>query len=117
MIDLLKLDYAQLKELGQQVAQQIASAKQQKIQHAGEQIKEMAKSLDMSVQELLEQSGVLDPKQKKADGASTSGAKVPPLYRNPEDASKTWSGRGRQPGWVEKHRAGGGNLDDLRIKG
>jgi len=116
MIDLLKLDYAQLTELGQQVAQQIASARQEKIQLAGEQIRELAASLDMSVQELLKQAGVLNQKARKAHGAPGSGAKRQPLYRNPADASKTWSGRGRQPGWVEKHRAGRGSLDDLRIK-
>lgn len=116
MVDLLKLDYAQLKELGQQVAQQIASAKQQKIHLAGEQIRETARSLDMSVQELLEQAGVLNQKPRTANGPPGSRAKGQPLYRNPADASKTWSGRGRQPGWVEKHRAGGGTLDDLRIK-
>ena len=116
MIDLLKLDFAQLKELGQQVAQQIAATRQREVQRAGEQIQEMAKSLDMSVQELLEQTGVLRAKPKKEKGALSSGAKGQPLYRNPDDASKTWTGRGRQPGWVEKHQAGGGKLDDLRIK-
>ena len=116
MIDLLNLDFAQLKELGQQVAQQIAATKQQEVQRAGEKIQEMAKSLDMSVQELLEQTGVLNQKPKKVQGASSSGIKGQPLYRNPDDASKTWTGRGRQPGWVEKHLATGGKLDDLRIR-
>jgi DNA-binding protein H-NS len=116
MIDLLKLDFAQLKELGQQVAQQIAATRQREVQRAGEQIQEMAKSLDMSVQELLEQTGVLRAKLKKEKGASSSGVKGQPLYRNPDDASKTWTGRGRQPGWVEKHLEGGGKLEDLGIK-
>lgn len=116
MIDLHKLDFAQLKELDQQVAQQIAATKQREVQRAGEQIQAMAKLLDMSVPELLEQTGLLNQKSKKAKGSPSSGGKGQPLYRNPEDASKTWTGRGRQPGWVVKHQEGGGKLEDLRIK-
>lgn len=116
MINLQNLDFAQLRELGQQVAQQIAATKEREVQRAGEQIQAVATSLDMTVPELLEQTGLLNQKSKKAKGVSSSGVKGQPLYRNPEDASKTWTGRGRQPGWVEKHQEGGGKLEDLRIK-
>lgn len=116
MIDLHNLDFAQLRELGQQVAQQIAAIKEQEVQRAGEQIQAMAAALDMTVSELLEQTGVLNQKSKKTKGAASSGVKGQPLYRNPEDASKTWTGRGRQPGWVENHLEKGGKLEDLRIK-
>lgn len=47
MIDLLKLDYSQLRELGQQVAQQISVAEKQELKRAAEQIEEIAKSLNM----------------------------------------------------------------------
>jgi DNA-binding protein H-NS len=115
MIDLLKLDFAQLKELGQQVAQQIAATRQREVQRAGEQIQEMAKSLDMSVQELLEQTGVLRAKLKKEKGASSSGVKGQPLYRNPDDASKTWTGRGRLGGKTSGRRRKAGGLGDQRL--
>jgi DNA-binding protein H-NS len=35
---------------------------------------------------------------KKASG---NRAKVAPKYRNPEDATKTWTGRGKSPLWVQ----------------
>lgn len=44
-------------------------------------------------------------------GASKSVAR----YRHPENASKTWTGRGRKPGWVIEHLEGGGTLEDLAI--
>jgi len=115
MIDLSKLDFAQLKELRDQVAQQIDATRQQEIKRAGQQIEEIAKSLDMSVQELLEAAGLLNQKSKKPKGASNSGVKGPAIFRNPDDDSQTWTGRGRQPGWVVKFQEGGGKLDDLRI--
>jgi DNA-binding protein H-NS len=116
MIDLQKLDFAQLKELGQQVAKQIAVAAQRDVERAGQQIRELAKSLDMSVPELLEQTGLLNQKPKKTKGAASSGVKGKALYQNPEDASQTWTGRGRQPGWIAKFQEAGGNLDQLKIK-
>ena len=53
---------------------------------------------------------------KKASAANDDGrAKVAPKYRNPADASQTWSGRGRAPKWVEAHLAAGGTKDQLAI--
>lgn len=42
-----------------------------------------------------------------------SGSERPPKYINPQDATQTWSGRGRRPGWVVEHLEAGRNLDDL----
>lgn len=116
MIDLLTLDFAQLKALGEQVAQQIAATRQQEIKRAARQIEEIAASLDMSVPQLLEESGLLNQKAKSSKAKAGSGVKAPALYQNPNDASQTWSGRGRQPGWVVKHQEGGGKLEDVKIK-
>lgn len=41
--------------------------------------------------------------------------KVEPQFRNPEDASVTWSGRGKQPRWLNKLLATGKVVDDFRI--
>jgi DNA-binding protein H-NS len=58
-------------------------------------------------------------KTGKTEGGKTkpqsSRAKVLPKYRNPEHADETWSGRGRQPKWVQAALAGGDKLSDLAI--
>ena len=36
---------------------------------------------------------------KKSAGGKGSKGSVAPKYRDPSDASLTWSGRGRQPAW------------------
>jgi DNA-binding protein H-NS len=41
--------------------------------------------------------------------------KVEPKYRNPENPSITWSGRGKQPVWVSEFLAAGGSIDTIRI--
>lgn len=43
--------------------------------------------------------------------------KVHPKYRNPERTSETWSGRGKQPHWVEVQLRSGMKVDDLLIPG
>lgn len=43
------------------------------------------------------------------------GSKSVPRYRHPENASITWTGRGRKPGWVTEHLDAGGALEDLAI--
>ena len=41
---------------------------------------------------------------------------VSPKYRNPEQPSETWAGRGRQPRWLITQLNEGKRIDDFRIK-
>lgn len=110
--DLSGLSLGELKELDKKVAEQMAVAERQEIRGAAKQIEAIAQSLNMTVQELIDRSGLLDEKLKRGP---KRGAKGDAVYRNPNDASKTWTGRGRQPKWAEDHISGGGKLDDLKI--
>ena len=42
--------------------------------------------------------------------------KVPAKYRNPNQPSQLWSGRGNQPNWVKTYQENGGHLDELLIQ-
>ena len=41
--------------------------------------------------------------------------KVLPKYRNPNDPTETWSGRGKQPRWLVAQLRAGKKLDDFLI--
>ena len=41
---------------------------------------------------------------------------VPPQYRNPDQPSETWAGRGKRPRWLVKQLKSGKRIDDFRIK-
>jgi DNA-binding protein H-NS len=41
---------------------------------------------------------------------------VPPKYRNPDQPSETWAGRGKQPRWLIAQLRSGKGIDDFRIK-
>ena len=53
------------------------------------------------------------------DGVEQTGRrrypKVIPKYRNPAQPSETWSGRGRQPRWVQLALQSGQMLEDFEI--
>jgi len=41
---------------------------------------------------------------------------VTPKYRNPDQPSETWAGRGKQPRWLLAQLGSGKRIDDFRIK-
>ena len=82
------------------------------------QIQEVRKKIDT----LLNNAGLsladVYPTRGGKAGKAGKRSVVAPKYRNPEDASQTWSGRGKRPLWVVaalKRR--GVTLDSLLIDG
>lgn len=49
------------------------------------------------------------------DTPKKSKAKNPPKYAHPENPELTWSGRGRQPGWIKEGLEQGKSLKDFAI--
>ena len=41
---------------------------------------------------------------------------VSPKYRNPDQPSETWSGRGKQPRWLVAQLRSGRRIEDFRIQ-
>jgi DNA-binding protein H-NS len=39
-----------------------------------------------------------------------------PKFRNPDEPSETWAGRGKQPRWLRKQLGSGKRMDDFRIE-
>jgi DNA-binding protein H-NS len=62
-------------------------------------------------------AGTAAPARKSTRKPSKmAGSKVAPKYRNPENESETWSGRGKQPRWLQAHTSQGRVLDDFLIR-
>ena len=41
---------------------------------------------------------------------------VSPKYRNPDQPSETWAGRGKRPRWLVEQLGSGKRIEDFRIK-
>ncbi|SIO46278.1 DNA-binding protein H-NS [Bradyrhizobium erythrophlei] len=39
-----------------------------------------------------------------------------PKFRNPDDESETWSGRGKQPRWLKHQLGSGRSIEDFKIQ-
>jgi DNA-binding protein H-NS len=53
--------------------------------------------------------------KKDTHGEQRKYPKVLPKYRNPDERSETWSGRGRRPRWMTKALLAGRSIEEFVI--
>ena len=104
-VNLEKLSLEELRQLEKEVQSAIASFEKRKRNEALAAVAAAAKEHGFDLADLL------------GDERPSKGRKqpLPPKYQHPDDPSKTWSGRGRQPEWMKGSLAEGKALDDLLI--
>ena len=114
MEDLSKYSLAKLRALDEQVAEELKTRHFLSISKAREQILHIAQSVGLSEKKLLSIKSAKSAKPVKAS-KSAKQATGEIKYRNPDDASQEWSGRGRQPNWIKAWTASGKSIDDTKI--
>jgi DNA-binding protein H-NS len=102
-MELSNLSVADLRGLQENVKQELKKREHQEVADAREKILAIAKSVGVSVRELVNGS------------VRTKSGPVAVQYRNPHDASQQWTGRGRQPKWVKAWLDAGKTLDMVRV--
>lgn len=104
-MDLRKLNRSELDEL-------ISNAEMRK----RELVEERISSVRDKVLNLLKSEGVSFEQAFGARGArGKSKSVVKPKYRNPQNPSQTWAGRGKRPRWMTEAIAGGKKDKDFLI--
>src|SRR5215510_6134954 len=81
-------------------------------------------SMHVEVTQLLQariqaEKAELEKRLKTLQGLPSGRRQYPtvhPKYRNPENASETWAGRGKQPRWLVAQLGSGRRIDDFRIE-
>ena len=101
-LDDMPLD--ELKKLQKDVNKAVDSFEDRRKQDARAAVEAKAKEMGFSLAELT--------------GGSPKKSRVPQpaKFRHPENPSLTWSGRGRQPGWIKKAAESGTSLDTFLIQ-
>ena len=123
-IDLSSLSTDELKELSKRVAKEIRIRTIREIKEAERtatektkelflQMRDLAAKHGMSVEQVIE--GGARRRRMRGTGPAIAKPKSPPKYRNPDDPEKTWSGKGRKPGWIVEGLANGKALKDFEI--
>jgi DNA-binding protein H-NS len=104
MLDLSKYSITQLRALEVQVIEELKTRHFLSISKAREQILHIARNAGLSEKQLLATRVPKPPSQ----------GKTRVTYRNPEDPTQQWSGRGRQPAWVKAWMSSGRSLEDAK---
>jgi DNA-binding protein H-NS len=107
-VDLSKLSIAELNTLQEQIKQALKEREQTERAQAREQILAIAQKAGLSLKDLV---GSAKPRSGSGGGKGSVAVR----YRHPSDASLQWTGRGRQPKWVQEWVASGQPLDALRV--
>ena len=101
-----KMSLAELKAIAPMIPLKIAEREKAEKDAVKAELAELAKSKGFDMADLF----------GDAPKAAKERKPVAPKYRNPADASQTWTGRGRKPKWVVEELATGGTLDDFLIR-
>lgn len=104
-MDLESLSRSELQKLRKDVEKALNTLEARRKSEARKAAEEAAQQHGFDLSDLLDD----DRKARK------SGQKNPPKYRNPNDATQTWTGRGRQPAWIKEALAAGKPLSDFEI--
>jgi DNA-binding protein H-NS len=75
----------------------------------------LSEKLDAEKQALEHRLAQLNGRMEPQKRVRRPYPKVHPKYSNPDRPSETWSGRGKQPHWVEEQLKSGKKVDDLLI--
>ena len=106
-MDLKKLGVKELAALQADIESEMSRKKQQQKREVVAQVKALLAEHGMTLDDL--------PGRNAGKPGKPSKGVVPPKYRNPNDASQTWTGRGRKPRWVVEHLDKGGKIEALAI--
>lgn len=107
MNDINEMSVLQLESLKKEADLLIVVKKEQAIEQAYEQVIAIAASVDLTIEQLLDY-GV----QKRKTGLRKP---VAPRYRNPENPTETWTGRGKKPRWLVAQLGKGADINDFTI--
>jgi DNA-binding protein H-NS len=99
-VDLSNFSFEELDKLRDAIDAEKIKRQQEDRERLLAEVRQAASRYGMSVNKFL----------KSSERRRRSAA---PKYRNPDDPKEVWSGRGKQPKWVQDALASGRSLDDL----
>ncbi len=87
-----------------------------KLQKAKAQAREKAKAdVKDKIDRILTGSGFTIAELYGFGGRKGKGRSVAPKFKNPDNSSETWSGRGRKPNWLVAKLSKGAKMSDFAI--
>lgn len=109
--ELKKMTTKQLEKLLEDVKKALATARARDRSMARKAAEKAAAEFGFSLGDL----GGTEKKAKKAPRAKAVKKVGTPKYRNPKDATQTWTGKGRKPNWFVQEVESGTSEEALTI--
>lgn len=106
--DFEKLSLDELRAMRTQIDRAISSFETRKRREALAAAEQVARDHGFNLNDLT-------GKAARGRRATAATGSVDAKYAHPDDASQTWSGRGRRPRWVTEQLDAGRSLDDFKI--
>jgi DNA-binding protein H-NS len=104
-MDLYEMSLEELKQLRKDVEKAIETYEARQMAEARAKLEVMAAEMGVKLEDVMGMTG-------KGKGKSQGV----PKYCHPKDPTKTWTGKGRKPGWfIQAVEEEGMNPDDLKI--
>ncbi|WP_138934859.1 H-NS family nucleoid-associated regulatory protein [Roseovarius arcticus] len=119
--DLKSLSVQELKSLQNKVEREMAGRDKRLRKDALSAVKDKAKQLGYSLDDLVgtkkgASTSASTTSKAKPKAKTKTRAPAAPKYRNNQDPSQTWSGRGRPPSWIKDAQNNGVDIETMRIK-
>jgi len=117
-INLDELSVDELEKLIKQAESALDKKRKAELKNAQAVLEKMAKDLGVSPEALLKDTaGKKKATRKKATKKKASGVRRPAKvkYRDPNDSSNTWTGRGKRPLWLQGALEKGAKLEDFAV--
>ena len=108
--DLSQLSVAELERVISQAKSLVETKQVDAIKEGYAQIEKIARGLNMTLDELIAAG-----REKGGRTKSTSRKPVDARYRNPQNPSETWTGRGKAPRWLAAKLSKGAKKEDFLI--
>ena len=108
-MDLGKLSRKELDELIERAERRKHELAQERIGRVRDEIYALLEAEGLTLDE------VFNGERRGRVAKSSKGIAVKPKYRNPDDASQTWAGRGKRPRWFVDALSAGKSEADLMI--
>jgi DNA-binding protein H-NS len=120
MVDVSKLSLAEINALAAKLSKRKERLEKGQIEKVRAKVMAILKKEGLSLQDLVK-AGPSGPGPRaakkgkaKAKGGST-GRKIAPKYRNPNNHAEVWTGRGVSPKWVRELMAQGMTKEQMLI--
>ena len=110
-MDISKLSIKELQKLQAIIPEEIKSREAQEKKTVLKEMEELAAKRGYKLEELIGQAQGSVSANKKS--ATRKPAKI--KYRNPDQSSLTWTGRGKKPNWVTAWLNQGKSIEDLKV--